>query len=461
MNEKLKILIIDDEVDICEQINGLLGDNSLKSVSANTSDEAFKILANENICLVILDIWLNNSKLDGFETMKRIKEFNENLPVIMISGHGNVETAVSAIKNGAYDYLEKPFESELLIFKVNKAIENVTLKLKLNELTNTDLKSEFVYESKKTESIFNLIKKVSKTESSILLTGPAGSGKEIIAKTIHRLSNRSKKLFYVISCANLSSENFEKELFGIEKEDGFFEKGVLEKINGGTIVFDQIEDLSLKIQGKLTRFLETQSFTKLNSTKIQKTNLRIIATSKSNLTRLINDGKFREDLFFKLNVLPIEIPSLKDRSDDIKSLCNIFLNDFIVKNNLKRKEFNLGCIEYFKSLNLRGNVRELKNLVEWILITLSDDNNKIITFDLIPEEIKLYLDSSKSNYIIPLDLLDKPFKQSKEMFEKNYIEFQLKKNKNNIFKTSEFIGMERTALYRKIKNLNIKINENK
>ncbi len=461
MDNEPKILIIDDEVDICDQISGLLSDNSFKNISANTSDQAFKILANYKICLVILDIWLNNSKLDGFETLKRIKEFDENLPIIMISGHGNIETAVSSIKNGAFDYLEKPFDSELLIFKVNKAIENITLKTKLKELTYTDLESEFVYESKKTLNIFNLIKKISKTESSILLTGPSGSGKEIIAKTIHKLSNRSKKLFQVISCANLSPESFDRELFGIEKEDGSFGKGVLEKINGGTIVFDQIEDLPLKIQGKLMRFLETQKYSKLNSIKIQKTNLRIITTSKSDLKKMIIEGKFREDLYFKINALPIEIPSLNERTNDIHSLCKIFLDDFITKNNLKKKEFNIECIEYFKSLNFRGNVRELKNLVEWILIMLSDDNNKEITFNLIPDEIKLYLDSSKSNYIIPHDLPDKPLKQAKEIFEKKYIEYQLDKHKNNINKTAEFIGMERTALYRKLKNLNIKINENK
>ncbi len=460
MKKDINILIIDDEIDICDQIAGLLEDDGYSTFSVQNSDQAFKILNSNNINLVILDIWLNNSKLDGFKTLMKIKNFNELIPVLMISGHGNIETAVNAIKNGAYDFIEKPFDLDILIYKVKKALENIDLKIKINELTNIS-HQKLICNSVATKSLQNIIIKVAKTESSILITGPSGSGKEIVAKEIHNLSNRNKKPFGILSCANLNPESLEKELFGSESYDGILKYGILEKLNGGTILFDQIEDMPLKSQGKIVRFLEDQKITRIGGDNSFIVNVRIIATTKENLGNLIDDNKFREDLFFKLNVMPIQVPQLRDRLEDIEDLCNIFLTDYIKKNNLKRKTFSKDCIEYFKMIKFSGNVRQLKNLVEWILTMLSDNKKTNIYFGDLPQDIKNFLVDKNNNENLSKDFSSHTLKEAKEIFEKKYIQHQLVKFNNNVTKVSDFIGMERTALYRKIKNLKINLEKEK
>ena len=460
MKKDINILIIDDEIDICDQISGLLGDEGYSTFSVQDSDQALKILDSKDINLVILDIWLNNSKLDGFKTLNKIKNFNELIPVLMISGHGNIETAVNAIKNGAYDFIEKPFDLDILIYKVKKALENIDLKIKINELTNIS-HQKLICNSVATKSLQNIIIKVAKTESSILITGPSGSGKEIVAKEIHNLSNRNKKPFGILSCANLNPESLEKELFGSESYDGILKYGILEKLNGGTILFDQIEDMPLKSQGKIVRFLEDQKITRIGGDNSFIVNVRIIATTKENLGNLIDDNKFREDLFFKLNVMPIQVPQLRDRLEDIEDLCNIFLTDYIKKNNLKRKTFSKDCIEYFKMIKFSGNVRQLKNLVEWILTMLSDNKKTNIYFGDLPQDIKNFLVDKNNNENLSKDFSSHTLKEAKEIFEKKYIQHQLVKFNNNVTKVSDFIGMERTALYRKIKNLKINLEKEK
>ena len=460
MTENSSILIVDDEKDICDQISGLLDDYLFKSIVAHTSDDALKCIKNKKISLVILDIWLNNSKLDGFKTLEKIKEFNNLIPVIMISGHGNIETAVNSIKQGAFDFVEKPFDSEILIFKVNKAIENINLKIKLEKLTKSNLNDLFIHNSFSTNKIYNLIEKISKTESSILLTGPSGSGKEIIAKNIHNLSNRSNKSFKVISCANLSPDSFERELFGFENENGNISEGLIEKINGGSLLFDQIEDMPIQTQGKIIRFLENQKFNRIGGILTKSVNLRIMASSKVDLLKLVKLKKIREDLYFKLNALPLNVPPISERKEDIKDLCDIFINDFVIRNNLKKKIFSDECISYFQTLDFPGNVRQLKNLVEWIVIMLSDSDETEILFHKLPTDIKLLINKKLENKKdFPEDFTRYSLKDAKEIFEKNYLLSQLKKFDNNINKTANFIRMERTALYRKIKSLKIDINK--
>lgn len=460
MTENSSILIVDDEKDICDQISGLLNDYLFKSIIAHTSDDALKYIKNKKISLVILDIWLNNSKLDGFKTLEKIKEFNNLIPVIMISGHGNIETAVNSIKKGAFDFVEKPFDSEILIFKVNKAIENINLKIKLEKLTNSNFNDLFIHNSFSTNKIYNLIEKISKTESSILLTGPSGSGKEIIAKNIHNLSNRANKSFKVISCANLSPDSFERELFGVERENGNISEGLVEKINGGSILFDQIEDMPIQTQGKIIRFLEEQKFNRIGGILTKSVNLRIMASSKVDLLKLVKLKKIREDLYFKLNALPLIVPPISERKEDIKDLCDIFINDFVIRNNLKKKIFSDECIAYFQTVDFPGNVRQLKNLVEWIIIMLSDNDETEISFDKLPADIKLLINKKSINEKdLSEDFTKYPLKDAKEIFEKNYLLSQLKKFDNNINKTANFIKMERTALYRKIKSLKIDINK--
>ncbi len=453
MTGKLLILIVDDEKDICEQISGMLEDNFYDTIYSFTSDDALKKIKKYSPKLIILDIWLNNSKLDGFTLLKKIKNFNDNIPVIMISGHGNIETAINSIKNGAFDFIEKPFDSELLLFKVKKALENQNLKNKIEQLIDNEGGFSFIHKSVVTARLRELIEKISKTESFVLLKGPPGSGKEIVAKFIHRQSNRSKSLFRVINCANLDPKTFEKKLFGMEKSNGEITKGILEECNGGTILLDQIEDMPVNTQGRIIGFLEEQKFTRVGGMKNLITDIRIISSTRSNLEKCIKLNQFREDLYFKLNVIPINVPPLEDRKEDIESLVSIFSNDFIKKNNFKEKKFSKESISFFKNIRLNGNVRQLKNLVEWILILLSEKNNYVINISDIPNEVR-----SQFNEELVLDNFgDISMKEARENFEKKFLEKSLKKYNFNINRVSNVIKMERTALYRKLKSLKIKI----
>ena len=449
------ILIVDDEIDICEQISEILKDNHFSTKIVHTSEETIKSINEKYPILIILDIWLNNSKLDGFSLLKKIRAENPQIPIIMISGHGNIETAINSIKNGAFDFIEKPFDIDILLLKVNKALENVKLKKKIEQLSNKNILSDFVHKSEKTKSLRDVVMKISKTESNILLSGPAGSGKEFLARLIHQNSNRSKKSFQIINCANLDNDSFEKKLFGIEKNNSEIFKGALEEFDEGTILFDQIEDLSLSAQGKMIGFLEGQKFSRHGGVQLIKTNVRIISSTKSDLEKMIDNNLFREDLYFKLNVIPIIVPTISQRKEDIPELVTLFTQKFIKKNNFKEKVFSEDCILFFQSLKLSGNIRQLKNLVEWILIILSEKNVKLITQNDIPVEIKSQFDNK--NFLNSFENIS--MKEARDMFERQFLNEKLRENRFNINKLSKMIGMERTALYRKLKSLKIDISE--
>lgn len=453
MKKRSQILIVDDEKDICEQIAGILEDNFYETCYSLTSEDALKKIKDSSPKLIILDIWLNNSKLDGFMLMKKIKSFNQNIPIIMISGHGTIETAISSIKNGAFDFVEKPFDSELLLFKVKKALENQNLRNKIEQLIDNENGFEFIHESNTTLKLKNLIEKISKTESFVLLYGPPGSGKEVIAKLIHRLSNRSNNLFRVINCATLDPQTFEQRLFGVERNSGEIVKGILEECNGGTILLDQVEDMPLNTQGRIIGFLEEQKFSRVGGMSNLITNIRILSSTRVDLEKRIRQNLFREDLYFKLNVIPMNVPSLNERKEDIASLVNIFSKDFIKKNNFKEKSFSKESISFFKNINLNGNVRQLKNLVEWILILLSEKAENKIRLEDIPFEVKTQFSKElEIDYFADISM-----REARDKFEKNYLEKSLRKYDFNINKVSNIIKMERTALYRKLKSLNIKI----
>ena len=449
------ILIVDDEIDICEQISEILKDNHFSTKIVHTSEETIKSINEKSPILIILDIWLNNSKLDGFSLLKKIKTENPQIPIIMISGHGNIETAINSIKNGAFDFIEKPFDIDILLLKINKALENVKLKEKIEQLSNKNILSDFVHKSEKTKSLRDVVMKISKTESNILLSGPAGSGKEFLARLIHQNSNRSKKSFQIINCANLDNDSFEKKLFGIERNNSEIFKGALEEFDEGTILFDQIEDLSLSAQGKMIGFLEGQKFSRHGGVQLIKTNVRIISSTKSDLEKMIDNNLFREDLYFKLNVIPIIVPTISQRKEDIPELVTLFTQKFIKKNNFKEKVFSEDCILFFQSLKLSGNIRQLKNLVEWILIILSEKNVKLITQNDIPVEIKSQFDNK--NFLNSFENIS--MKEARDMFERQFLNEKLRENRFNINKLSKMIGMERTALYRKLKSLKIDISE--
>jgi len=449
------ILIVDDEIDICEQISEILKDNHFSTKIVHTSEETIKSINEKYPILIILDIWLNNSKLDGFSLLKKIRAENPQIPIIMISGHGNIETAINSIKNGAFDFIEKPFDIDILLLKVNKALENVKLKKKIEQLSNKNILSDFVYKSETTKSLRDVVMKISKTESNILLSGPAGSGKEFLARLIHQNSNRSKKSFQIINCTNLDNDGFEKKLFGIEKNNSEIIKGALEEFDEGTILFDQIEDLSLSAQGKMIGFLEGQKFSRHGGVHLIKTNVRIISSTKSDLEKMIDCNLFRQDLYFKLNAIPIKVPTISQRKEDIPELVKHFTQKFVKKNNFKEKVFSEDCILFFQSLKLSGNIRQLKNLVEWILIILSENNVKLITQNDIPIEIKSQFDNKNFLY----SFANISMKDARDMFERHFLNEKLRENKFNINKLSKMIGMERTALYRKLKSLKIDISE--
>ena len=452
---KKDIIIVDDEKDIRELIAGILSDEGYETRLVKDIDSLKIQLIKRLPSLILLDVWLDQSNADGIDILKILKKSYPYIPVIMISGHGTIDMAINALKIGAFDFIEKPFDIDILLLKVNKALENFKLKEKIDQLSNQKFSSDFVSKSEKSKNLRNIIQKISKTESNILLSGPAGSGKEFFARLIHKESNRRRNSFRIVNCANLDNESFEKKLFGLEKTNGEIIRGILEDLNEGTILFDQIEDMNISSQGKLVGFLERQKFTRYGGVQMIRTNVRILSSSKGNFKNLIGKKKFREDLYFKLNVIPISIPTLGERKEDIPELVNIFSEEFINKNNFKEKIFSDDCILFFQSLDLSGNIRQLKNLVEWILIILSEKNIKYIKQTDIPIEVKSQFDNK--HFLDSYDNIS--MKQARDMFERQFLHEKLRENQFNINKLSKIIGMERTALYRKLKSLKIDIAE--
>ncbi len=452
------ILVVDDEVDICEQLSGLLNDKGFESKYATSSDQALKTFNSTQPSLVLLDIWLNNSKLDGFNTLEKFLSINNSIPIIMISGHGNIETAVNSIKKGAYDFIEKPFDSELLIFKIEKALENYKLKEKISELTRKDSESNFVCNSKSSKNLSNVIKKVSKTESSVLLTGMPGEGKEFLSKIIHDSSNRSKKNFKTINCIEKNTEQLEIDFFGKEINQKIEVPGILDEVNGGTILIKNFHLISKKIQGKLLRILMEKKYHRIGSIISKQIDLRIIANTHLNLSEIKASKMIRDDLLKKLNFSNILIPSLSERRDDICDLVNIFLDEIIKKKNLNYKNFSTDALDFFSSQNCIDNVSQLKRLIEWCLSMLGKNESKTITKKMIHDIMINFLGEGKKNSNFNQDdFLNFKIKDAREHFEKKYLIYNLSKYNFNISKMSNHIGMERTALYRKLKSMKIEV----
>ena len=442
-----KILIIDDEPDICNQLSGLLNDIGYSCDKANTSEKGLEIFKQKSFSLVLLDIWLNNSKFDGFQALEKIQRIDHNIPVIMISGHGNIETAVNSIKKGAYDFIEKPFDSDLLIFKIKKAIENYILKKKIEKFSRKDLDSEIVAISKSSKLLEKKIKEVSKTDSNIVLIGDEGSGKEFVASKIHDYSHRSKKYFKSIDC-RLDKNIFEEQLFGSEDKQVIKELGLLDEVNNGTIYFKNITALADKLQGQILRVLDEKKYYRIGALNPNVLDLRVIASSNKDLLESL-----RKDLLKKLNFTIIEIPSLSDRKNDIGELIEIFASEIFIEKGLKIKKFSTEVISYLIDLDYFRNIFQLKKFVEWIIVMLNNlDNNEINLSDVIGLGTNL-VDKKK---FFSDDSMNMCIKSAREDFEKKYLLFNLEKFKYNVTKMAQEIGMERTAIYRKLKLLNIK-----
>ena len=443
-----KILIVDDEKDIRFILNEILTENLYTVVSAGTIKEAENIIINDHFDLALLDVLLDEKSRDGLYLLNQIKKKNKDIPVIMMSGHANIQIAVNSVKDGAFEFLEKPFNQERLLNFIKRGIEFSELSTSKQNLQENIFKSfELIGQSKEILKIKEEINKIANLDGRILIEGPSGSGKELLAREIHKSSKRSDFDFVILDSSRINSKNFEENIFGIIKE-GTVIKGHLEKANNGTLYIDNINELPLDAQNKLLRVITDQRFKRLNDTLTVKSNFRVIASSSENLKQNTIDGSFREDLFHRLNVIYFYLPPLIERSTDIPLLINYFFRKFKGGNyEYKNKIKN---IDLFYDYNWPGNIRELRNLVERIVILGQDDVDKIekLVYNYFNSNLKVdKINSSKS---------DLTLKEARDNFEREYLIKQLKINDGNVSKTAKSVGMERSALHRKLSLLNIK-----
>ena len=446
------ILIIDDEKDICEQISGLLNDKGFGTKSMISSEEAINSFKKKDYSLVILDIWLNNSKLDGFQTLEKILEINDNIPIIMISGHGNIETAVNSIKKGAYDFIEKPFDGDLLIFKVRKALENYDLKTRINNIYKNKA-FNYLAKSEHSKNTLASLKKIIKTESAVFFYGDKGSGKEFLAKKLHSESNRFFKNFKTVDLAVLDEHYVEFEFFGKEENQILKKTGIFEEVNGGTLLFKNIDCLSSKNQGKLLRAFEDKKYRRIGGGSFKKIDFRLICSSDFSLDYLKREKILRNDLIRKLNFYEIYVPSLSERNNDKLDLVNEFINEIVEEKRINLKNISKDFLSFIMNIECFKNTLQLKKFLEWSLSVLCDNNKNQITKENLVKLMYNFI--GDKNLISEADLLNQNLKIAREIFEKKYLEYNLNKFKKNISKMSKEVGMERTALYRKLKSLNI------
>ena len=448
-----EVLIVDDNSDIRQLIKGILKDKGFVVREAANFDQALIEINKKLPDVAVIDVKLDKGDNDGIELLVYMKKISEDVPVIMISGHANVQMAVNSLKLGAFEFIQKPFSSERLINFINRAIENTELKKDKRVLENKLFNSyDIIGKSQSIQKVKNLITKLSNTESRIFITGPAGSGKELVARQIHKQSLRLSKPFVVVNGALLDPEKYELELFGSENSNETINYGFFEKAKDGTLLIDEVTEIPLETQAKILRVLIDQKFRRVNGSKEINVNVRIISTSSKNIREEVDKGNFREDLYHRLNVVPIFLPALKDRTEDIPSLLNYFAKKIAELNGISEIKLDTEFDLYYKYA-WPGNVRELRNLVERISILSLNENknnvNQLVLDALSPKNI-----TKSSDYYE--NVLSFPLKEAREKFEKNYLTSQLKKHKGNISKTAEFIGMERSALHRKLKTLGVK-----
>jgi two-component system nitrogen regulation response regulator NtrX len=453
------ILVIDDEADIRDLISDALVDEGYSCRKAADSLAAFAAINEKVPSVVILDIWLQGSELDGLGILEIIRKKYPYLPVIMISGHGTIETAVSSIKMGAYDYIEKPFTEDKLLVVVKRACEsarllkeNIELRSKARDKTDLIGVSHAVTQLKAT------IDKVAPTSGRVLIMGPSGSGKEVVGRLIHKKSKRANEPFVVLSVTGISHEKAQLELFGEEDRPGINDKprkiGALELANQGTLFIDEVADLPMATQNKILRFLQDHTIERPGSNKIVKLDVRVIAASSRDLQEEVKAGRFRQDLFYRLNVVPIKVPSLAERKEDIPLLCNYFLKYLEEVAGLPHRTLGEDTIAAMQAYNWPGNVRQLRNIMEWLLIMTQGPYHEPIRAEMLPPEIL----SGGAKIIRPetnSDVMSMPLREAREIFERQYLAAQMNRFNGNISRTSAFVGMERSALHRKLKSLNI------
>ena len=446
----IEILIVDDNSDIRNILNELITDAGYKTRIAANYNQALKEIDKKIPDLAILDVKLDKGDNDGIELLTHIKSKNKDVPVIIITGHANIEMAVNSLKHGAFEFVEKPFDQARLLNFITRAVENIKLKSENKEYENKLFSSyELIGNSKNISSIRDQIDKISITDSRVLINGPSGSGKELIARKIHKKSRRKDKPFIILNGALLDSNKYELELFGEEKNNGSISYGALEKANQGTLLIDQVSEIPLDIQSKILRVLTDQKFKRLNGNNTLNVDVRLICSTSKNILEEITIGNFREDLYHRLNVFEINIKPLNERVSDIPLLIKYFTKKISENYGIKDLEIDEND-SYILSHIWKGNVRELRNLIERIAIL--NPNNKDKTSSIVKESLK----SDNLEEKISENSLSVPLKEAREKFEKEYLTIQLKKFNGNISKTANFVGMERSALHRKLKGLGIK-----
>ncbi len=448
------ILIVDDEKDIRELISEILNDEGFSTRLSSNSAECLNQVSSAPPSLLILDIWLKDSNMDGIDILKKVKVDYPQVPVVIISGHGNIEIAVSAIKQGAYDFIEKPFNIEQLLVVVRRAMETSSLRQENKELKQKDIVE---YELKGDSIVFrnfvSSLEKVSKANSRVLISGSSGSGKEISARYIHDHSKHAAGNFVLVNCSTINEVELEKTLFGFEASDGSKEIGALEKANGGTIYLDEVAEMPLNLQGKLLKFLVEKTINRLGSNKQLDVDVRVISSTNTDLTEKIKTKKFREDLFHRLNVVPIKTPSLSERIDDIPMLAEYFVEQLSSSDGFAYREFTSEAMSFLQGMNWPGNIRQLRNLIERVLI-LGNPSEKISSDELVLTEPKAKESGEKIN-IISSELASMTLREAREIFERDYLILQINRFGGNISKTAAFVEMERSALHRKLKSLGI------
>ena len=451
----IDILIVDDEADIRAAIAGILGDEGYQTRVAHDSDSALAAMAERRPSLVVLDVWLQGSRLDGIELLDEIKVRDPTLPVVVISGHGNIESAVAAIKRGAYDFIEKPFPAEQLLLVVRRATETERLKREYEALKErVGFETELTGSSPLINSVRATLKRVAATGSRVLITGPAGSGKEVAGRLLHQWSPRAGAPFVVVSAARMTPERVEEALFGVEEGGHLVRSGLFEQAHGGTMFLDDVADMPLPTQAKILRVLTEQVFQRVGGSRWVRVDVRVISATSRDLIAEIAARRFREDLYYRLNVVPVRLPALAERREDIAELVQFFLTRYAAERRVSPPKLTDDTIAALQTYDWPGNVRQLRNVVERTMILAPLDGKGSIDITMLPTEV-----TAEPERLLPgqavRSIMGTPLREAREAFEREYLRAQIRRFSGNISRTASFIGMERSALHRKLKALGL------
>jgi two-component system nitrogen regulation response regulator NtrX len=454
------ILIVDDEADIRELVSGILEDEGYQTRMAKDSDEALGAIELRRPTMVILDIWLQGSRLDGLEVLTKIKKSHPDLPVVIISGHGNIETAVAAIKRGAYDYIEKPFKADRLVLITARALEASKLRRENKELKERSAYgTDLIGRSTLLSHLRQAIDKVAPTNSRIMISGPSGGGKELTARVLHIRSLRANGPFVAVNAIAMAPDRVEAEFFGTEETPTTPRKvGALEEAHGGTLYIDEVADMPLETQGKLLRVLVEQKFQRVGGGPKVQVDVRVVSSTSRDLEREMGSGRFRQDLFHRLNVVPLKVPGLAERREDIPELVEHFVRQIAMATGLPPRRIGDDAMAVLQSYEWPGNVRQLRNIIERLMIMTGGDPDTVITAAMLPDDISsnvpLSPNGSGGEHLMSL-----PLRDAREIFEREYLMAQINRFGGNISRTAEFVGMERSALHRKLRALGVNSNE--